>query len=278
MKRSTRILAGVAFGAALVLGSLVAAEAQDGPSIGPGNQPIKVPRAADSSLTNPTFSEDHYVPVTPCRIVDTRKAIGPISNGQTRSYYVSGTTSFVSQGGKSGGCGVPTGATAISASVTAVTPQGSGYVRAWPSNLAEPTATVLNYPKNINLGTGVTLSINQSSTVGLKVKNYGGPTELVIDVLGYYDEPMGVVISPSGTQYAGTNRVTSVVRTQAGHYTVTFDRDVSGCRPIATMHGGNYYVSAGEIGTNTVFVRAWGLSGSSVPTDQDLFTTLELEC
>ena len=47
--------------------------------------------------------QDLYTPITPCRIVDTRKAGGAIG-AETRTYYVAGTFGFAPAGGTSGGC------------------------------------------------------------------------------------------------------------------------------------------------------------------------------
>ena len=43
------------------------------------------------------------------------------------------------QGGTTGGCAIPAGATAVEASVSAVTPSASGFSRAWPAGTAQPT-------------------------------------------------------------------------------------------------------------------------------------------
>src|SRR5712692_3734912 len=46
-----------------------------------------------------------YFPVTPCRLVDTRLAGGPIAAGFTRSFVMNG--SLTGQGGNASGCGIP---------------------------------------------------------------------------------------------------------------------------------------------------------------------------
>ncbi|MCA9135028.1 MAG: S8 family serine peptidase, partial [Planctomycetales bacterium] len=72
-----------------------------------------------------------YVPITPCRILDTRIAQGPLDNREIRDVQVRGTgNAFAAQGGKANGCAIPNGATAVEASVTAVDPADSGFFRA----------------------------------------------------------------------------------------------------------------------------------------------------
>ncbi len=130
-----------------------------------------------------------YVPVTPCRVVDTRSGGGGIFRpGEEDAFQVSGTgAAFALQGGKAGGCGVdPMTAVAVEVSITAVTPAGSGYLRAWPTDEGMPNATFLNYSNGqsiTNTGT-VTLSIVYAND--LRLRNFGGTTHLVVDVQGYY--------------------------------------------------------------------------------------------
>ena len=73
-----------------------------------------------------------YTPVSPCRIIDTREAGGPIAGGDTRNFVVVGTTGFGSQGGHTGGCGIPEDATSVMINFIAVAPVTTGHLRAWP--------------------------------------------------------------------------------------------------------------------------------------------------
>ena len=56
-----------------------------------------------------------YTPVAPCRIIDTREpgAGGAIPGNGTRDFMVTGATGFESQGGHTGGCGIPEDATSV---------------------------------------------------------------------------------------------------------------------------------------------------------------------
>src|SRR5258708_40354403 len=50
-----------------------------------------------------------YLPIAPCRIVDTRLPIpNPLLANTPRTFHVVGSANdFVGQGGESGGCGIP---------------------------------------------------------------------------------------------------------------------------------------------------------------------------
>ncbi|MTD15930.1 hypothetical protein GIS00_18505 [Nakamurella sp. YIM 132087] len=235
---------------ALAIG-VVAVLSVTGVASGTGESPAGGPpspsalAAAPPPASRQPVAEASYVAITPCRIVDTRLGTGtggtPFASTNVRTYYVGGTTGFAPQGGKTGGCGIPVGATSIAAVVTAVDPSAPGYVRAWPNGIAEPNASLLNYATASN-GTGGNVAINASSAYALKIRNYGGPTDIVIDVNGYYVKPMAGMISDAGTPYSGSSRITAGVRVSQGVYDVTFDREVQYCSAVASVYYENYYV------------------------------------
>jgi hypothetical protein len=132
-----------------------------------------------------------YTPVTPCRIVDTRAAGGPIGPNAQRNFLATGSN-YSGQGGLAGSCGVPNGpATAVAVNLIAVNPPTGGDLRAFPFGAAVPLASVLNYiPGNI-VANGITLTICNPavSTCGfdLTVQNdCASAVDLVVDVEGYY--------------------------------------------------------------------------------------------
>lgn len=129
-----------------------------------------------------------YVPITPCRAVDTRAGSAMAPN-TTRTFQLGGAGSLAGQGGRADGCGVPADATAVEASVSAVTPTGTGYVRAWPTGVAPAAATFLNYsPAQGTTNTGA-LAIGGGATPGVTVRNVSGRSDYVIDVQGYFADP-----------------------------------------------------------------------------------------
>ena len=129
-----------------------------------------------------------FTPLTPCRIVDTRlTSAGRFTNGHQRRVAVAGGSSvFAAQGGKAGGCGIPANATAIEASLSAVDPSTSGYVRTWPSAGLPAAATFLNFVGARAVTNTGAVAVQPSTVDGLTVRSFGGPTDLVVDVQGYY--------------------------------------------------------------------------------------------
>ncbi|MFM7062043.1 MAG: RCC1 domain-containing protein, partial [Actinomycetes bacterium] len=138
--------------------------------------------------TSATASD--YVPITPCRAVDTRLVGGTLTTGAgaQRAFRISGTGSLATQGGAPAGCGVPDAITAAVVSVTAVSPVGAGFLRAGPNDGTEPAATVVNYTGGTSTtNTGAT-RLDLLTAQDLAVRNFLGSTHVVVDVVGYFTE------------------------------------------------------------------------------------------
>src|SRR5882724_127784 len=95
--------------------------------------------------------ESTYTPIEPCRIVDTRKAGGPLASRETRSFVAIGSNGFESQGGRTGGCGILPAASAIQATITSVGAVGNGFLKAYPFESPVPTATFMNFTHAFNV-------------------------------------------------------------------------------------------------------------------------------
>ncbi len=163
--------------------------------------PVASPEA-DGGLQN-TFapaigdaeSELLFVPVSPCRILDTRLAGGALTPGVIRSFEVVGTANFAGQGGNAAGCGVPQGAAfPLAASVVvnfvAVGPAGPGHLEAWEFGQPIPTASVINYANvpGLNIANGVVVPIAGVSSVDkdMHIRANVSGTHVVADVTGYF--------------------------------------------------------------------------------------------
>jgi hypothetical protein len=127
-----------------------------------------------------TSSALAFYPLTPCRLVDTRNANGPLGGptlvaGSTREFPL-----------RSGSCNLPSDAAAYSLNVTAV-PQGSlPYLTIWPSGQSQPTASSLNAPTGTVTANGAIVPAGSNGGVTVYV---GGTSDVVIDVNGYFAAP-----------------------------------------------------------------------------------------
>jgi len=227
--------------------------------------------AAAPAAALDTAVESKYTPITPCRIVDTRRGGGGrLPAGATRAYHATGTTGFAPQGGLSGGCGIPTGATAVAAAVVAVNPAGGGYLKVYPSNQAAPLASFLNYNTpgaTVSSGGTLTLCTAACTTADLKVSANIHATDLVIDIQGYYNKPLTALINTDG-RLIGGSRVTASRRVNAGIYLVTFDRDVTPCDYAATPLNQTNTIGATSA-TNASITAASAAPGNVVQIEED---------
>ena len=140
-----------------------------------------------------------FVPVPPCRVVDSRISQGiggPLAPG------VAHPVSFRLW------CGIPiptedggletNRATALALNIVAVTPAGFGHLVAWPSNRPMPTASIINYSGGQNIANGVIVPMcDEWETMGHVCENVDisflaavSSTHLVVDVTGYYIKPV----------------------------------------------------------------------------------------
>lgn len=154
----------------------------------------RLERATAKALGN-AESELLFVPVSPCRILDTRFGGGPLAPSETRSYEVAGTTGFESQGGQPGGCGIPLGAASplapsVVLNLIAVGPAGPGHLEAWEFGQPVPIASVINYANasGLNIANGIIVPISGVSTTDkdLHIRANINGTHVVADVTGYF--------------------------------------------------------------------------------------------
>jgi hypothetical protein len=254
---------------------------------GRGAVPYQNAAAIEAAALSPSQTNTVYVPVTPCRLVDSRAAGGKLGNGTTRSFAVYGNSGFGGQGGNGSGCGIPAAATSITVSITAVGPSAAGWMLAYPAGSAMPNASVLNYNGGLTTNSGATVPIKPNANPGLTVTNYGGVTDLIIDVSGYYAPQMHGMVSPATPPstdapiYSGTSRIVSATNPSAGVYLVTFDTDITYCTPVVQTYnaGSGVYGVAYNFNGNVARVYTWYLSATThVEVMSSFYFYIEVIC
>lgn len=151
---------------------------------------------------------------------------------------------------------VPVGATAVSYNLTVAGPTGPNFVSITPGDATDFTTSAINFNGAADVANAGIVSIDVNRTVTIWNGDQGGSTHVIIDITGYFVQPLFAEVTGSGILSDGS-RAVSATRTSAGKYTVTFDRDVSGCAFTATI-GGATFAFAGVIDT--------GLSSTSNDT------------
>jgi thermitase len=136
------------------------------------------------SSTQPSAGPLRFVPVTPCRIADTRNANGAfggpeLSGGNTRDFSVPNSS-----------CGVPSTAAAYALNVTVVPDARLGYLSIWPSGQPQPLVSTLNSDGRIKANAAIVPAGNNGA-ISVFVTD---STQLVLDITGYF-EPDGTSAS-----------------------------------------------------------------------------------
>ncbi len=123
-----------------------------------------------------------FVPVTPCRVVDTRNANGAFGGP---SMAAASTRSFAIP---QSGCGIPATAQAYSLNVT-VAPHGPlSYLTLWPAGQPQPVASTLNSFGGQVVANAALVPAGTSGAVSVYVTD---PTDVILDIDGYFDSSSG---------------------------------------------------------------------------------------
>ncbi len=132
-----------------------------------------------------------YVPVTPCRILDTRVAGGPIPANSFRDFDLTDVIRYAPQGGDTSNCNVgDKGSFAAAAlNITVVSPNIAGYITAFPYLASQPTAATINYVAGDIRNSLAIVRLDQSAAVNEFSVYSFAQTHLVADIVGYFREP-----------------------------------------------------------------------------------------
>ena len=137
---------------------------------------------ASVTVTQPPLQ---FVPVTPCRIADTRNPTGAFGGPELAAAAV--RTFNVPQSG----CGIPSTAVAYSLNVTVVPIQSLGYLTIWPAGEAQPIVSTLNSDGRVKANATIT----PAGTNGGVNVFASDATQFILDIDGYF--------VPAGTSTSG---------------------------------------------------------------------------
>ena len=155
-----------------------------------------------------------FKPLTPARMLDTRTGGRPIGPNETLTFQVSGQN------------GVVADATAAVLNVTVTSPSASGYLTVWPSGVARPTASSLNFTAGQTVPNLVVAPIGADGKVN--IYNAIGTSHVIVDVSGCFSPT-----SPARLRLAGPRRLIDS-RSGQGGFTgplasnASFDIDLAG--------------------------------------------------
>ena len=146
--------------------------------------PQSVPITGTGTIATIT-SALQFVPVTPCRIADTRNATGPfggpqLAAGSTRTFNIPQSA-----------CGIPSNAVAYSVNVTVLPNQFLGFLTIWPAGIPKPFVSTLNsYDGRV-----------KANAVIVPAGIYGGVSVYVTDATQFVLDIDGYFVSSSGLEF-----------------------------------------------------------------------------
>jgi hypothetical protein len=226
-----------------------------------------------------------FVPIVPCRLMDTRPA--PETVGARSTPIGANETHTISVLGANGNCSIPADATGLSMNVTAIGGTASSFLTVFPSGAAKPLASNLNWTAGqAPVPNAVTVDVPADGKVSFY--NLTGTVNVAADIVGYHvdhnhddryytkaevdAQTMFASVNADGTLRRGSTGVSSALFLSGivGDYTVTFPRDISTCvfveSTAATPEGNNPtpgYVGATLQTTTALYVQVYTTTGAT---------------
>jgi len=120
-----------------------------------------------------------YHTVTPCRVADTRNAIGAYGGP---ALAASADRTFVI----GGQCGIPPTAQAVAFNFTITQPTGLGDLRTFPGGGILPLVSTMNWRPGQTRANNAIVPLGPSGDIVVHVDQAGGTVHFIIDVNGYF--------------------------------------------------------------------------------------------
>lgn len=125
-----------------------------------------------------------YVPITPCRLLDTR----PGTNVGPRNTPIGANSEYtVTVLGSNGNCTIPAGALGIMMNTTVVNGTAGSFLTVFPADVARPAASNMNWvaaqPPTPN-----EIAVKLSADGKIKVYNLAGTVDVIGDIVGYFED------------------------------------------------------------------------------------------
>jgi len=154
---------------------------------GPSNVVVTNPDTQTGTLTNgyvygALTSSTKFYTLTPCRILDTRNATGPLGGpalsggGAQRTFNVVAAT-----------CGIPSSAKSVSVNLTVTQTTAAGSLAVYPGNGAPTGTTSASFAAGMTRANNAILCLATDGTGTIGVENdAAGTVHFVLDVNGYF--------------------------------------------------------------------------------------------
>ncbi|GAB3381689.1 hypothetical protein GCM10027432_09520 [Lysobacter fragariae] len=137
-----------------------------------------------------------FMPVAPCRLLDTRVAGGAFAAAETRGVDVTAVANYSFQGGDSTDCGVGGMGSFAAAAInfTVVSPTNNGYITAYPYNTTRPLAATMAYKTGALYSSMAIVRLDQSMAASEISLYANSATHVVADIVGYFINPQATAL------------------------------------------------------------------------------------
>ena len=196
--RRTRSVCGLPIGwlSAIALVGLGLSTAWAAPSVPQGGQSesagLNLTQGAGNKALGDSDQDLLLVPVSPCRIADTRVRGCALAAGAVRDFDVALVADYAFQGGSSGNCGgvgTAGGFGAALVTVTAVDPQASGYLAVFPFGETPQVTEGIPFTAGRSMSITVPVKLDQTGAIAEMSVSATAGTHVTLDVVGYFREP-----------------------------------------------------------------------------------------
>ena len=202
-----------------------------------------------------------FTPITPCRVVDTRNVGGPIGPFVTRNFFfytaTSGTNWSTLQGGVSGAAGTVCPGTVFSgyvpsaavATITVTGQGGNGNLIVWQGTSPVASASTMSYFASGDIAVLAVIPGGGRTATGPggAVQDFGvfvnafTPTNVVVDIVGYYTQPAATALQCTYPVTAGAGTIAN------GNYVIV---TVPACQGNTTRTGVGCFSQTSPAGVN----------------------------
>ena len=135
-----------------------------------------VPNAGDNTvsvISAGPITALQFIPVTPCRLIDTRHNGDPLQGGISQNFPLT----------QLGGCGIPDSAAAYALNVTVVPHGYLGYLTIWPTGQDQPPVSTMNSPDGRTKANAAIVAGGYQGMVSVYASN---TTDVILDINGYF--------------------------------------------------------------------------------------------
>lgn len=223
-------------------------------------------------------SDLRFVPIEPIRVYDSRQP--GYSNGGLFAPNAKRVISVRHARDPLGNVlvsdAVPAGAGAVAYNITITQATGANFASVTPGDATSQPASAVNYSNVTDVANAGIVQVDANRRI--RVAN--GPSasaHVIIDVTGYFVEPLFAVVSSAGSiiEGAGVDGVTKDDASDGpGVYTVDFARSVVDCGFSATLEMSSPGFVTAVLDTNdTVIVRTWNTAANPTDSAFDLTAT-----